>query len=106
MRFLTHILTLAIGTIVIWFAIVNRHQVDLKLDPLPLSVLLPLYLPVFVGVLLGLVAGGVISWRTSRSQRSRLRVAERERDELKHSLHQTTLKDQQVSAARDEPTAR
>lgn len=106
MRFLTHIVTLAIGTIVIWFAIVNRHQVDLKFDPLPLSLLLPLYLPVLFGVLLGLVAGGVISWRTGRSRRSRLRTAERERNELQHSLDQSALKDQPISAAGNEPTVR
>ena len=106
MRFLTHIVTLAIGTVVIWFAIVNRHQVDLKFDPLPLSLLLPFYLPVLVGVLLGLVAGSIISWRTSRSRRSRLRATERERDELQYSLSQTAPKNKQMSAARNEPAAR
>jgi len=108
MRFLTHIVTLAIAVIVIWFAIANRHQVDLKFDPLPLSLSLPFYLPVLAGVLLGLVAGGIISWRTGRTRRARLRAAERERDELQHSL---APKDQQsegtrpLPAARNEPTA-
>ena len=111
MRFLAHIVTLAIAVIVIWFAIANRHQVDLTFDPLPLSFSLPFYLPVFAGVLLGLVAGGVISWRTGRTRRARLRAAERERDELQHSLNRPAPKDQQsegttpLPAARNEPTA-
>ena len=93
MRFLTHIVTLTIAIIVIWFAITNRHQVDLAFDPLPLSLSLPFYLPVFGGVLLGLVAGGVISWRTGRTRRARLRAAERERDELQHNLDRPAPKD-------------
>jgi uncharacterized integral membrane protein len=93
MRFLTHIVTLTIAIIVIWFAITNRHQVDLTFDPLPLSLSLPFYLPVFAGVLLGLVAGGVISWRTGRTRRARLRAAERERDELQHNLDRPAPKD-------------
>jgi uncharacterized integral membrane protein len=111
MRFLTHIVTLTIAIVVIWFAITNRHRVDLTFDPLPLSLSLPLYLPVLAGVLLGLVAGGVISWRTGRTRRARLRATERERDELQHSLEQSASKDQQsegtrpLPAARNEPTA-
>ena len=111
MRFLTHIVTLAIAVIVVWFAIANRHQVDLTFDPLPLSLSLPFYLPVLAGVLLGLVAGGVISWRTGRTRRARLRVAERERDKLQYSLDRPAPKDQQgkstapLPAARNEPTA-
>jgi len=93
MRFLTHIVTLTIAIIVIWFAITNRHQVDLTFDPLPLSLSLPFYLPVFAGVLLGLVAGGVISWRTGRTRRARLRAAEQERDELQHNLDRPAPKD-------------
>jgi lipopolysaccharide assembly protein A len=93
MRFLAHIVTLTIAIIVIWFAITNRHQVDLTFDPLPLSLSLPFYLPVFAGVLLGLVAGGVISWRTGRTRRARLRAAERERDELQHNLDRPAPKD-------------
>ena len=111
MHFLVHIVTLAIAVIVIGFAIANRHQVDLTFDPLPLSLSLPFYLPVLTGVLLGLVAGGVISWRTGRRLRVRLRTAARERDELQHSLSLPASKDQQskstipLPAARNEPTA-
>ena len=111
MRFLTHIVTLVIAVIVIWFAIANRHQVDLTFDPLPLSLSLPFYLPVLAGVLMGLVAGGFISWRTGRTRRARLRAAERERDKLQHNLNRPAPKDRQnegttpLSAARNEPPA-
>ena len=110
MSFLAHIVTLAIGIIVIWFAIANRHQVDLTLDPLPLSISLPFYLPVLAGVLLGLVAGGIISWRTGLMRRVRLRAVERERDELQRSLDRSAPKEQQsegktpLPAGRNEPT--
>jgi len=106
MRFLTHIVTLAIAVIVVWFAIANRHVVDLTFDPLPLSLSLPFYLPVLVAVLLGLVAGGVISWRTGRTRRARLRAAERERDELQRNLNKPAPKDRPGDGEIDLPTSR
>lgn len=106
MRFLTHIVTLAIAVIVIWFAIANRHVVDLTFDPLPLSLSLPFYLPVLVAMLLGLVAGGVISWRAGRTRRARYRAAERERDELQRSLDRPTQKGRPTESATDLPAAR
>ncbi len=87
MRAISSFLTIVIAAIVVWFAIANRHAVELTLDPLPLSVSVPFYLPVLIAVLLGLIAGGLISWRASGGRRSRLRQAERQRDELQQSLN-------------------
>jgi len=63
-------------------------------------------LPVLVAVLLGLVAGGVISWRTGRTRRARLRAAERERDELQRNLNKLAPKDRPGDGEIDLPTAR
>ena len=93
MRFISHLVTLVIAVAVIWFAIANRHAVDLAFDPLPLSLTLPLYLPVLVAALLGLIAGGIISWRAGRARRSRLRLAERERADLQRNLDRSEAKE-------------
>lgn len=103
MRFFSHIVSLAIAVIVIWFAIANRHVVDLTFDPLPVSLSLPFYLPVLVAVLLGLIAGGVISWRSGRTRRVRLRATERERDELQRRTNQSSSKDRPIDRKSDLP---
>ena len=111
MRFLSHLVTIAIAILVVWFAVANRHAVNLTFDPLPLSLSLPLYLPDLIAALLGLVAGGLISWRGGRARRTRLRQAERERDELQRNLDQSGGTDRKTSgsprlpAARDDPPA-
>ncbi len=87
MRLISHLLTLLIAAIVVWFAIANRHAVELTLDPFPLSFSAPLYLPVLLAALLGLIVGGFISWRTAGNKRARLRQAERQRDELRRNLN-------------------
>ena len=110
MRLLSHLVTLAIAVAVVWFAIANRHVVDFTLDPFPLSLSLPLYLPVLVAALLGLIAGGIISWRAGRTRRTRLRQAERMRDDLQPNLERFESKERSGAAraglpdARNEPT--
>jgi uncharacterized integral membrane protein len=106
MRFISHLVTLVIAVAVIWFAIANRHAVDLAFDPLPLSLTLPLYLPVLVAALLGLIAGGIISWRAGRARRSRLRLAERERADLRRNLDRFESKERPGTGQAGLPDAR
>mgnify|MGYP002631650226 CR=1 FL=1 len=87
MRAISSLLTIALAVIVVWFAIANRHSVELTFDPFPLSLSVPFYLPVLIAVLFGLIAGGLISWRAAGGRRSRLRLAERQRDELQKNLN-------------------
>jgi len=94
MRLFSNLLTLLIAAVVIWFAIANRHMVELTLDPFPMSFQAPLYLPILLAALLGLLAGGFISWRSGSSKRARLRQAERQRDALRHDLDRLETRDQ------------
>ncbi len=105
MRLISQILTLIIAICVVWFAIANRHPVDLTLDPFPLSFSAPLYLPVLIAALVGMIAGGVISWRSGGGRRARLRRAERQRDALRRDLDRLEAKTPSAGGVmrRDEP---
>ncbi|MSP83779.1 MAG: LapA family protein [Alphaproteobacteria bacterium] len=44
------------------FAIANRGEVAVSLDPLPFAILLPLYAVVMGALFVGLLVGGLVTW--------------------------------------------
>ncbi|MDA0261992.1 MAG: LapA family protein, partial [Proteobacteria bacterium] len=63
------------------FAIANRGDITISVDPLPFTVELPLYLVVFGATAIGLIAGYLVMWisgyRTRRDfRRTRKRLAQ------------------------------
>ncbi len=80
LRYLSLIVTIPLGIIVISFAVSNRDLVALRLWPLPFEVEMQLFLPVLGALLVGFVTGGTIAWwsggrtrRLARRQSSRLK---------------------------------
>ena len=81
-RFLTWLLALPIGIVVVALAVANRRPVTLSLDPFrpddpALAVTLPLFLPILGAVILGVVFGGVAVWFGQGKHRKAARAGRR-----------------------------
>lgn len=87
-KFLTWIVLAPAAVIVIAFAIANRHQVDVNLDPLPLTLVAPLYVVVMLAILVGLVIGGWGAWQRGSKWRRRAREQSRQAARLSGELQQ------------------
>lgn len=66
-RILTAILVIPLAAIIIAFAVANRQEVTVSLDPFSMgdpaySAKLPLFVLIFVLVILGVVIGGIAAW--------------------------------------------
>lgn len=90
LRYLSWIVTVPLGAVVISFAVSNREPAVLTLWPLPFELEMPVFLPVLVALVGGLVVGGAISWMTggrhrrlARRQDSRLRAMTAELETLR-----------------------
>jgi uncharacterized integral membrane protein len=79
-RYLSWIITLPLGILVISFAVSNRDAVALMLWPLPSGLEMPIFLPVLGALVAGFVAGGAIAWWTGGRYR---RLARRQSGQLK-----------------------
>jgi len=76
---------LAVGIVVVAFAVANRAPVSVSLDPLPFSFAVPLFLVAFAGGLVGFAIGASAVWLAghrwralARRRRSRVEALERE----------------------------
>jgi len=69
MRIATWLVGVPVVVVTVAFAVANRHDVTLSLDPLPWAAVAPLYLVVIAAFLAGLlVAAGIGMWRLSRAR--------------------------------------
>ncbi|MCA1363939.1 DUF1049 domain-containing protein [Bradyrhizobium sp. IC3069] len=73
-KFLTALIVLPLGLILVAFAVANRHFVTVSFDPFiaddpSLSITLPLFLLLILGAALGVVAGGSAVWLGQRRWR-------------------------------------
>jgi uncharacterized integral membrane protein len=98
-KFLTALVVIPLGLILIVFAVANRHLVTLSLDPLNASdptdgVTLPLFAVIIGFSILGVIAGGVATWIRQRHWR---RAAKRHRAEAMEA--RTQLADLRASIA-------
>jgi uncharacterized integral membrane protein len=78
MRLVAWLLLLPATLLTIAFAVGNRHEVLLNLDPLPLGFRLPLYALALGFVLLGILVGGFSAWVKALRWRRRAVEARRE----------------------------
>ncbi|NLH83205.1 MAG: DUF1049 domain-containing protein [Phyllobacteriaceae bacterium] len=81
-RFLTWVLALPIGMVVVALAVANRRPVTLSLDPFrpddpAIAVTLPLFLPILGAVVLGVLLGGVAVWLGQGKHRKAARAGRR-----------------------------
>ena len=51
------------------FAAVNRHDIEINLDPLPFGLTVPVFAIVLSAILLGLIVGGFSAWISGRQWR-------------------------------------
>ncbi len=74
MKHLSRFAAIPFGFVVIAFAIANRGQVAVSLDPLPFGFGTPLYVVVLGGLAIGFAAGAVAAWLAGHGARRGLRL--------------------------------
>ena len=82
-KFLTALIVIPLGLILVTFAVANRHFVTVSFDPFnsadpALSVSLPLFVLLILMAILGVIAGGVATWFGQRRWRRAARQNEAE----------------------------
>lgn len=73
-KFLTALVLIPLGLILVVFSVANRHLVTVSYDPLDLkepfgSIELPLFAVIIASAILGVIAGGVATWLGQRRWR-------------------------------------
>ena len=86
-RFLAWILIPPLAVILVLFAIANRGDVAIGIDPLPFTFALPLYLIVFGAAALGLVVGYLVMLVSGHRTRRDFRRARRQLAQVESELH-------------------
>jgi uncharacterized integral membrane protein len=89
-KFLSALILVPLGLILVVFAVANREFVTLSFDPFnaaapALSVRLPLFVLLIAAAVLGVVAGGVATWVRQRHWRRSARRSEAELRQLRRA---------------------
>ncbi len=87
-KLLTWIVLAPAAVIVVAFAVANRHAVEVSLDPLPVTLVAPLYVVVMLAMLVGLVIGGWAAWQRGSKWRRRAREQGRQASRLSGELQE------------------
>lgn len=104
-KFLTALIVIPLGLILVTFAVANRHFVTVSFDPFladdpSLSVTLPLFLLLILAAALGVLAGGCAVWFGQRHWR---RAARRHEADARAARGELADLRAQAAAARPEP---
>lgn len=104
-KFLTALIVLPLGLILVAFAVANRHFVTVSFDPFisndpALAITLPLFLLLILVAALGVLAGGCAVWFGQRHWR---RAARRNEAEARAARRELADLRAQAAAARPEP---
>jgi len=102
-KLVVRLIALAMGALVIWFAVVNREAVELSLAPLPWRVGLPLYLALLIAFAAGAIAGGASHWLATWRRRRAARDDSRRLARLELEIE--ALRAERPPAAADRPAA-
>lgn len=86
-RFLVWILIPPIAVVLALFAIANRDNVIVSVDPLPFAFALPLHLVVFGSLAVGLIAGYLVMWLSGYRTRRDFRKTRRRLATVESELH-------------------
>lgn len=90
-KFFTAVIIIPLAVLFVAFAVANRHEVTVSLDPFSsgdpeLSWPVPLFVLILAAAILGVIAGGIATWigqrRWRRAARRHLAEAEAARAEL------------------------
>lgn len=104
MKLVAWILLLPVTVAVIAFAVANRHQVAVSLDPLPFDFEAPLYVLALGFVFLGMLVGGVSAWLKALRWRRRLVEARRQLVRLEDELGAERARAKQSAATAAPPS--
>ncbi|EJN10246.1 Protein of unknown function (DUF1049) [Bradyrhizobium sp. YR681] len=104
-KFLTALIVIPLGLVLVTFAVANRHFVTVSLDPFmandpALSVTLPLFVLLLLVAAMGVVAGGCAVWFGQRHWRRAARRHEADARAARGELADLRV---QAAAARPEP---
>ena len=86
-RFLVWILIPPIALVLALFAIANRDNVIVSIDPLPFTFALPLHLVVFGSLAVGLISGYLVMWVSGYRTRRDFRKMRRHLATVESELH-------------------
>lgn len=75
-----------LAAVVVAFAVVNRHAVELDLWPAPFAATLPVWAVALGGGLIGFLAGSLAAWSAGAKARAAGRAARRRADGLDRDL--------------------
>lgn len=104
-RLLTWLFGLPTLLVLLLFALANRQQVQVSLDPLVpedpwLALQVPLWLVFYAGILLGLLVGGLVAWLRQSKWRRRTRFFQRELEAERDRTRQLRRELEALRAAR------
>ena len=85
-RFLSWLIMLMVGLIVIVFSISNHGVVTLDFWPLPVFQATPIYVPVLTSGIFGFGFGAIIAWFSAGTSRRTARKANRRASSLENDL--------------------
>ena len=106
LKFVSWIAMVAVGLLVILFAISNRTLVNLDLWPLPVPELtVPHYVPVLAAALAGFVGGAIVAWFSAGKVRRKARTASKKASGLEKNLDKLKNQIEELeNSRRAEPT--
>jgi uncharacterized integral membrane protein len=99
MKLIAWIVLLPATVVVIAFAVANRQQVAVSLDPLPFGFEAPLYVLALAFVFLGMLVGGASAWVKALRWRRRVAEARRELVRLEGELSAERTRSKHVAAS-------
>jgi uncharacterized integral membrane protein len=102
-RLMAWIILVPLTVVMIAFAIANRHDVAIRLDPVPIAIDMPLFAAIFLGIFLGLMTGGFAAWLRARKWR---RAAARERRRADELARELAARDQAGASDDDKALAK
>jgi uncharacterized integral membrane protein len=92
-KLLGWVIAIPVGLIVIAFAVANRETVEVRFDPLPYAVEIPIYAVALGAIIFGFLVGALIRWlfdykwrHLARLRGRRIRALESENDRLRERL--------------------
>jgi len=88
-KLVRYLIILPVALVFIAFAVANRTEVGVRLDPFaaldePPVIELPLFVVLVCALLVGLVLGGALVWFAQGKHRKAARLAQREAERLRH----------------------
>ena len=101
LKFVSWIAMVAVGLLVMLFAISNRTLVTLDLWPLPTpEVTVPHFVPVLAAALAGFIGGAIVAWFSAGKVRRKARAASKKASGLEKNLDKLKQQIEELESSR------